>query len=75
MQVGIVGMRVDARTIAADKLREFVEGLGLPVLGFLCDTQNYIHLAAQGLTLFDVAAGRVEKDVAQWQGICQWLEA
>ena len=75
MQVAIVGMRVDARTIAADKLREFVEGLGLPVLGFLRDTQNYIHLAAHGLTLFDVAAGRVEKDVAQWQGICQWLDA
>ena len=75
MQVGIVGMRVDARTIAADKLREFVEGLGLPVLGFLRDTQNYIHLAAQGLTLFDVAAGRVEKDVAQWQAICKWLDA
>ena len=75
MQVGIVGMRVDARTIAADKLREFVEGLGLPVLGFLRDTQNYIHLAAQGLTLFDVAAGRVEKDVAQWQAICEWLDA
>ena len=75
MQVGIVGMRVDGRTIAADKLREFVEGLGLPVLGFLRDTQNYIHLAAQGLTLFDVAAGRVEKDVAQWQAICDWLDA
>ena len=75
MQVGIVGMRVDGRTIAADKLREFVEGLGLPVLGFLRDTQNYIHLAAQGLTLFDVAAGRVEKDVAQWQAICEWLDA
>lgn len=75
MQVGIVGMRVDARTIAADKLREFVEGLGLPVLGFLRDTQNYIHLAAQGLTLFDVAASRVEKDLAQWQDICEWLDA
>ena len=75
MQVGIVGMRVDGRTIAADKLREFVEALGLPVLGFVRDTQNYIHLAAQGLSLFDVAAGRVEKDVAQWQGICRWLDA
>ena len=75
MQVGIVGMRVDGRTIAADKLRDFVEGLGLPVLGFLRDTQNYIHLAAQGLSLFDVAPGRVEKDVAQWQGICEWLDA
>jgi len=75
MQVGIVGMRVDGRTIAADKLREFVEALGLPVLGFLRDTQNYIHLAAQGLSIFDLAPGRVEKDAAQWQGICRWLDA
>jgi chromosome partitioning protein len=74
MQVGIVGMRVDSRTIAADKLRGFVEGLGLPVLGYLRDTQNYIHLAARGLTLFDVAPSRVEKDMEQWKVICQWLD-
>lgn len=75
VQVGIVGMRVDARTLAADKLHEFVESLGLPVLGFIRDTQNYIHLAAHGLTLFDVAPSRVEKDLAQWQAICKWLDA
>jgi chromosome partitioning protein len=74
LQIGIVGMRVDGRTIAADKLHEFVDGLGLPVLGFLRDTQNYIHLAARGLTVFDVAPGRVEKDLQQWQGICTWLD-
>ena len=73
--VGIVGMRVDARTIAADKLQEFVAGLGLPVLGCLRDTQNYIHLAARGLTVFDIHPARVEKDLAQWQGICHWLDS
>jgi chromosome partitioning protein len=73
LQIGIVGMRVDARTIAADKLHEFVDGLGLPVLGYLRDTQNYIHLAARGLSLFDVAPSRVEKDLRQWQGVCEWL--
>lgn len=73
-QIGIVGMRVDARTIAADKLHEFVDSLGLPVLGYLRDTQNYIHLAARGLTVFDVAPSRVERDLAQWQSICQWLD-
>ncbi|NCT97128.1 MAG: ParA family protein [Comamonadaceae bacterium] len=72
--VGIVGMRVDPRTIAADKLAEFVASLDLPVLGYLRDTQNYIHLAARGLTLFDVAPWRVEKDLQQWQGICDWLD-
>lgn len=72
--MGLVGMRVDMRTISADKLREFVVSLGLPVLGALRDTQNYVHLAARGLTLFDVTPGRLQKDLAQWEGICQWLD-
>lgn len=74
LRVGIVGMRVDARTIAADKLHEFVDALGLPVLGYLRHTQNYFHLAARGLTLFDVAPGRVERDLEQWEGICGWVQ-
>jgi chromosome partitioning protein len=73
-KIGIVGMRVDDRTIAADKLREFVQSLGLPVLGYVRDTQNYIHLTARGLTVFDVAPSRVEKDLVQWQPICHWLD-
>ncbi|WP_287805917.1 ParA family protein [Diaphorobacter sp.] len=72
--IGIVGMRVDARTIAADKLHTFVDSLGLPVLGYLRDTQNYIHLAAHGLSLFDLSPGRVARDLEQWQGICAWLD-
>lgn len=73
-QIGLVGMRVDARTIASDKLHEFVNSLSVPVLSYLRDTQNYVHLAAHGLTLFDVARGRVEKDLEQWQPICDWLD-
>ena len=52
-----------------------VATLGLPVLGYLRDTQNYVHLAARGLTLFDVTPGRVEKDLSQWQMLCEWLDA
>jgi len=74
LQVGIVGTRVDGRTIAADQLQAFVKGLGLPVLGELRPTQNYVYLAARGLTLFDVAPGRVERDLEQWTGLCRWLD-
>ena len=74
-QIGIVGMRVDERTRAADQLHTFVDSLGLPVLGFVRDTQNYIQLSARGLTVFDVAPGRVERDLAQWEPICRWLDA
>ncbi len=73
-KIALVGMRVDARTIAADKLQEFVEQLDMPVLGYLRDTQNYIHLAAHGLTLFDVAPGRVARDLEQWETLCRWLD-
>ncbi len=73
-KIALVGMRVDARTIAADKLHAFVDSLDLPVLSYLRDTQNYVHLAAHGLTLFDVAPGRFEKDLEQWEPICRWLD-
>ncbi|MEJ7686862.1 MAG: ParA family protein [Variovorax sp.] len=74
-QVALVGMRVDARTLAAERLREFVAGLGVPVLAELRDTQNYVQLAARGLTLFDIAPGRVQRDLDQWQPIREWLDA
>lgn len=74
-RVGVLGMRVDARTRAAEQLRQFVDSLGLPVLGYLRDTQNYVHLAAHGLTLWDVAPARVDKDLPQWQELLAWVEA
>ena len=73
-QIGIVGMRVDERTRAAEELRSFVESTGLPVLGYLRSTQNYVQLAARGLTVFDLAPERVARDLAQWQPICDWLD-
>ena len=72
--IGLVGMRVDERTLAAEQLRQFTDDLGLPVLAQLRPTQNYVHLAARGLTLFDVAPGRVQRDLEQWQGLCRWLD-
>ncbi len=74
VEVGVVGMRVHERTIAFDKLNQFIQGLGLPLLGHLRETQNYVHLAARGLTVFDVTPSRVEKDLAQWAPIARWLD-
>ncbi len=75
VRLALVGMRVREGTIAADQLRTFLGKLGLPVLGYLRDTQNYVHLAARGLTLWDVAPGRVERDLEQWQPIIHWAES
>jgi len=72
--VAIVGMRVDLRTRAADQLARFVNGLGLPVAGYLRDTQNYVQLAAHGLTVFDVPSQRVEKDRETWEPLLRWVQ-
>lgn len=72
--VALVGMRVHERTLSADKLRTMAEQLGWPLLTMLRDTQNYVHLAASGLTLFDVAQSKVERDLEQWQPLCRWLD-
>ncbi len=71
--VGVLGMRVNIRSRAADQLAHYVAQLGLPVLGYLRDTQNYIQLAAHGSTLWDVAPSRVEKDLAQWDETLKWI--
>jgi chromosome partitioning protein len=72
-QVGIVGMRVDPRTIAAEKLGQFVQNLGFDILGHMRDSQSFVHMAAQGLTLFDLHPDRISKDLANWHSIGQWL--
>ena len=72
--IGVLGMRVNGRTRAADQLTQYVDGLGIPVLGFLRDTQNYVQLAANGATLWDIAPSRVEKDLEQWQDLLKWVE-
>lgn len=72
--IGVLGMRVNVRTRAADQLAHYVTQLGVPVLGYLRDTQNYVQLAAHGATLWDVAPSRVEKDIAQWSDLLTWLK-
>lgn len=73
-KIGLVGMRVDARTQAAKQLQEFLQELGPPVVALLRQTQNYVQMAARGLSIFDGAPSRMSKDLEQWQDLGQWLD-
>lgn len=75
LPVGLVAMRVREHTIAVDRLHEYVAMTGVPLVASLRETQNYVHLAAHGLTLWDVAPGRVERDLAQWLPLAQWVQS
>ena len=73
--IGLVGMRVREHTKAHEQLQTYLATLALPVVTGLRDTQNYVQLAAHGLTLFDVAPGRVERDLEQWAPLAAWTSA
>jgi chromosome partitioning protein len=72
--IAVVGNRVREHTIAADQLHHFLDTLGVPVLGHLRDTQNYVQVAARGLTLWDIAPGRIERDLEQWAPVLAWAD-
>ncbi len=71
--LGVVGMRVDARTRAAHELERFLDDVGLPVLAYLRDTQNYVQAAAHGMTIFDLPPSRAMQDWEQWGPIAEWV--
>lgn len=69
-----VGMRVDERTLASGQLNDFAERLPFERITTLRSTQYYVHLAAHGLTLFDLQTTKVDKDLQQWAPLCRWLD-
>ncbi|APW43379.1 ParA family protein [Rhodoferax saidenbachensis] len=72
-KLGIVGMRVDARTKAAESLREWALGLNVPFLGVLRETQQYVKSLDNGLTMFDLPGQAHSGDLLQWDPILEWL--
>ena len=72
--VGIVAMRVDPRTRAAAMLEEFLKHFDLPILSYIRNTQNYVNVAASGLSVFDSPRSRYRRDIEQWDPLLQWLK-
>lgn len=73
-RIGIVAMRVDPRTRAAGMLEEYMKHFDIPIVGYLRNTQNYVNVAAQGMTVFDPPKARHKRDVEQWESLVSWLE-
>lgn len=73
-RLAVVGMRIDARTNAAQTLDKWAESLGVPFLGALRETQLYVRSLERGLTIFDLQPQLAAADLAQWAPILQWLK-
>lgn len=64
--VAVVGNRMRLRTKAADRLDDFLDGVGHKVVTRLRDCQLYADAAAAGLTLFDLPGKRAAEHRADW---------
>jgi chromosome partitioning protein len=73
-KIAAIGMRLDARTKAAEVLAAWARKLELPFIGVLRETQAYVRSIEHGLTLFDFPKSQVQGDLAQWQSILTWLD-
>ncbi len=73
LAIGIVAMRVDARTRSAAELDEFLQQFAFPVVAHLRDTQVYVHCARDGASVFDLPRSRAEQDWEQWKPLTRWI--
>lgn len=71
--IAIVANRVRKQTRSFRLLQEFLLSTPVPCIGVLRDTQNYVHAAQHGLSLFELPKSRVRHDLQQWQRIVNWL--
>ena len=73
LALGLVAMRVDARTRAAAELDAFLAGIDVPLVTHLRDAQVYVHCARDGLSVFDLPRSRAEQEWEQWRPLTRWI--
>jgi len=73
LALGLVAMRVDARTRSAAELDEFLTGIDVPLVTHLRDTQVYVYCARDGFSVFDLPRSRGEQDWEQWRPLTRWI--
>lgn len=72
--VAIVGNRMRSNTRAANRLEEFLEDVGHPVVTRLADRSAYSEMANQGLSIFDRPGSYSELISSDWVPLISFIE-
>ena len=72
-RVAVVGMRIDPRTEAVERVRAWATEQKVPLITVLPQSHAYVRCAEQGLTLFDVPQADVAEELTHWRPLLQWL--
>jgi chromosome partitioning protein len=81
IRIATIANRVREDTIVAAKLEHYLEKLKLPdgnripFMTMLRASQNYIHAADTGMTIFELAPSRTYYDREQWAPLLSWLNS
>jgi len=81
VRITTVANRVREDTIVAAKLEHYLEKLKLPngdkipFMTMLRASQNYLHAAETGMTIFELAPSRTYYDREQWAPLLSWLNS
>ena len=73
-QVAVVANRTRENTNSYRALMRFLTSLRIPLLTSLRDSQNYIRAAANGLSIYELPAYMVKKDLEQMDIVANWLD-
>ena len=81
IKIATVANRVREDTLIAAKLEYYLDnltlpnGAKLPFMTMLRASQNYIHAAERGLSIFELAPSKTYYDREQWEPLLRWLSS
>lgn len=75
IRAGMLANRTRAHLRFHQELMTFLQRVQIPLIGTLRDSQNYIRSMENGVSIFDLPARPMQKDLQQWQPIIDWLAA
>lgn len=81
IKIATVANRVREDTLIAAKLEYYLDNLKLtngkklPFMTMLRASQNYIHAAERGLSIFELAPSKTFYDREQWEPLLRWLSS
>ena len=81
IKIATVANRVREDTLIAAKLEYYLDNLALPngkklpFMTMLRASQNYIHAAERGLSIFELAPSKTYYDREQWEPLLRWLSS
>jgi chromosome partitioning protein len=73
-KLAVVANRTRQNTRSFEKLMRFLDSLGIPIIGVLRDSQNFVRAAEEGIGVCEMQHHRVRKEMQQLDQVVAWLD-